>query len=179
MKFNGEISELYSLIGGGPQGTLLGGIEYTAQSNDNADIVPPQDRFKYIDDLSVLQLVLLSGLLVEYNFYEHVASDVGIDQKFLPPNSYNCQDTLNFISNWTRENKMQLNEAKCTYMIFSRTKTDFTTRLTVNGNHIEQINVSKILGITVSEDLTWSGNMQKGIFQIINDHQVKICWSLY
>ena len=64
-------------IGGGPQGTLLGGIEYTAQSNDNADIVPPQDRFKYIDDLSVLQLVLLSGLLVEYNFVQHVASDVG------------------------------------------------------------------------------------------------------
>ena len=70
VKFNGELSALYSLIDGGPQGTLLGGIEYTAQSNDNADIVPPQDRFKYIDDLSVLQLVLLSGLLVEYNFYE-------------------------------------------------------------------------------------------------------------
>ena len=66
VKFNGQISELYSLIGGGPQGTLLGGIEYTAQSNDNADIVPPQDRFKYIDDLSVLQLVLLSGLLVQF-----------------------------------------------------------------------------------------------------------------
>ena len=56
---------------------------------------------------------------------------------------------------------MKLNEAKCTYMIFSRTKTDFTTRLTVNGNYIKQINVSKILGITVSEDLTWSANCQE------------------
>ena len=52
------------LIGGGPQGTLIGGIEYIVQSNDNADIVLPEDRFKYIDDLSVLQLVCLSGLLV-------------------------------------------------------------------------------------------------------------------
>ena len=100
------------LIGGGPQGTLIGGIEYIVQSNDNADIVLPEDRFKYIDDLSVLQLVCLSGLLVEYNFYEHVASDVGVDQVFLPPSSYWSQDTLNYISNWTKENLMQLNETK-------------------------------------------------------------------
>ena len=37
VKFNGEISELMRLIGGGPQGALIGGIEYLAQSNDNAD----------------------------------------------------------------------------------------------------------------------------------------------
>ena len=81
VKFNGEMSKLLTLIGGGPQGTLLGGLEYIVQSNDNADIVPVEDRFKYIDDLSVLQLVCLSGLLVEYNFFEHVASDIGIDDQ--------------------------------------------------------------------------------------------------
>ena len=79
VKFNGEMSAFLTLIGGGPQGTLLGGLEYLAQTNDNADIVPEEDRFKYIDDLSVLQLICLSGLLVEYNFFEHVASDIGID----------------------------------------------------------------------------------------------------
>ena len=46
VKFNNEVSELLTLIGGGPQGTLVGGIEYLAQSNDNADIVRPEDRFK-------------------------------------------------------------------------------------------------------------------------------------
>ena len=161
VKFNGEISRLYSLIGGGPQGTLIGGIEYTAQSNDNADIVPPQDRFKYIDDLSVLQLVLLSGLLVEYNFVEHVASDVGVDQMFLPASSYKCQDTINYISNWTKDNKMKLNEAKCSYMVFTRTKTDFATRLTVNNKYLERVNVTKILGIWVSEDLSWNTNCKE------------------
>ena len=75
VKFNNETSEFYRLIGGGPQGTLLGGIEYLAQSNDNADCVEPEDRFKYIDDLSLLQLILLSGLIIEYNFKSHVASD--------------------------------------------------------------------------------------------------------
>ena len=53
MKFNGEMSAFLTLIGGGPQGNLLGGIEYLVQSNDNADIVPPSDRFKFIDDLSI------------------------------------------------------------------------------------------------------------------------------
>ena len=83
------------------------------QSNDNADIVPPEDRYKYIDDLSVLQLIVLSRLLVEYNFLEHVASDIGIGQKFLPPTSYNSQDIINHISKWTDTNKMKLNETKC------------------------------------------------------------------
>ena len=92
VKFNNEMSELLTLIGGGPQGTLTGGIEYLVQSNDNAEVVEPEDRFKYIDDLSVLQLVLLSGLLMEYNFKEHVASDIGLDQKFLPSEAYETQE---------------------------------------------------------------------------------------
>ena len=37
VKFNNVLSDVYQLIGGGPQGTLLGGIEYLVQSNDNAD----------------------------------------------------------------------------------------------------------------------------------------------
>ena len=60
VKFNGEVSDFLSLIGGGPQGTLLGQLAYLAQSNDNADIVLPEDRFKFIDDLSVLQSVFLA-----------------------------------------------------------------------------------------------------------------------
>ena len=79
VKFNGELSDFLSLIGGGPQGTLLGQTEYLVQSNDNAD-----DRFKYIDDLSVLQLICMTGLLVDYNFWQHGASDICIDDKFLP-----------------------------------------------------------------------------------------------
>ena len=49
------------------------------QSNDNADCVAEDDRFEYIDDLSVLQILCLSGLLVDYDFHSHV----GIDQNQL------------------------------------------------------------------------------------------------
>ena len=161
VKFNGEVSEFLALIGGGPQGTLLGQIEYLVQSNDNADNIPPEDRFKYIDDLSILQLICMSGLLIEYDFHEHVASDVGIDQKFLPAASYGIQDSLDQISTWTSENLMRLNAAKCNYMIFSRSKENFSTRLAINNTILERKHVNKILGIYISDDLSWSRNCQE------------------
>ena len=161
VKFNGELSDILTLIGGGPQGTLIGGIEYLVQSNDNADIVPSNDRFKYIDDLSLLSLVLLSGLLAEYGFQNHVASDIGTDMKFLPPNTYNTQSQLEHISAWTNQNMMQLNEAKCKYMIFTRTKENFTTRLAINNKNLEKISVIQLLGVWISEDLSWDRNCQE------------------
>ena len=143
------------------QGTLLGQIDYLVQSNDNADIVSPEDRFKYIDDLSVLQLVCLSGLLTEYNFKEQVASDVGIDDKFLPSTNFECQDTLNFISNWTKENQMKLNAKKCNYMVFSRSEEKFATRLTVDNVKLDRLSESKILGLYLSEDMSWARNCKE------------------
>ena len=132
-----------------------------AQSNDNAEIVPVEDRFKFIDDLSILQLVCFSGLLVEYNFFNHVASDVGIDELYLPASTFNTQEHLNYISNWTQQNLMRLNEAKTNYMVFSRSKESFATRLSINGVKIDKLNVTKMLGIWISDDLCWSRNCQE------------------
>ena len=161
VKFNGEMSEFLDLVGGGPQGTLLGQIEYLVQSNDSADCVPEEDRFKYIDDLSLLQLVCLSGLVTEYDFTQHVASDIGTDQVYLPPDAYATQNNLESISNWTNENLMRMNETKCNYMIFSRSETDFATRLTLNNTKLDQISVTKLLGVWISDDMSWSRNCKE------------------
>ena len=161
VKFNNEMSEIYRLIGGGPQGTLIGGIEYIVQSNDNADIVPEEDRFKYIDDLSLVQLVCLSGALIDYNFKDHVASDIHVDNKYLSAADAGLQSSLDHIYHWTDENLMKLNVAKCNYMIISRSKEKFNTRLTINNEKLEQISVSKLLGIWISEDLDWGKNCQE------------------
>ena len=161
VKFNGELSTFLALIGGGPQGTLLGQIEYLVQRNDNADVVPPEDRFKFIDDLSILQLVCLSGLVKEYNFLEHVASDVGVDEVFLPTENFSTQNSLNSIAAWTEENKMELNEKKCNYMIFSRSLTKFATRLTVNNVKLDRIPATKLLGVWLTDDLSWAKNCKE------------------
>ena len=128
-----------ALIGGGPQGTLLGHLEYIVQSNDNTAMVPSEDRFKYIDDLSLLYLVLLSGILKDYNFNHHVALDIGIDEKYLPPESFSTQSTLNSVARWTQDNLMKINEKKSNYMVFSRSQEKFATRLNMNGALLEKL----------------------------------------
>ena len=41
-----------------------------------------------------------------------------------------------YISNWTKENQMKLNEAKSNYLVLSRSKKSFYTRLTINEKNI-------------------------------------------
>ena len=101
------------------------------------------------------------GLLTEYDFHQHVASDIGVDDHFLPPDTYSAQTNLNFLSNWTKENLMKINETKCNYMIFSRSESKFSTRLHINNVYLEKISVTKILGIWLSEDATWTRNCKE------------------
>ena len=161
VRFNGQESEMLSLIGGGPQGTLLGLVEYLVQSNDNADCVSAEDRFKYIDDLSVLEVIYLSGLLTDYDFSEHVASDIGIDQQYLPPTNYKMQAHLDSIAGWTDHNLMQVNASKSNYMIFSRADSDFATRLSINENKLDRIQSVKLVGVLLSENLSWNLNTEE------------------
>ena len=45
--------------GGGPAGSTLGLLEYLSQSKNNADCVDPEDRYKFVDDLTALEIVNL------------------------------------------------------------------------------------------------------------------------
>ena len=146
---------------GGPQGTLLGLIEYLVQSNDSANCVDEEDRFKYVDDLNILEIISLAGILVEYDYLHHVPSDIGTDQLYLPPQSCTTQENLDTISEWTRTNLMQINEDKTKYMIFTRVNIDFTTRLTVNGTKIDKLDEIKVVGVWLTSDLKWGKNTQE------------------
>ncbi len=86
VKFNGCMSEVFSMPGGGPQGTLLGVIEYIVNSNDNANCVDVKKRFKYVDDLKFLELLRLanrSNSVSRYDVRNHVPSDIGTDFVFI------------------------------------------------------------------------------------------------
>ena len=124
-------------------------------------MVSPDDRFKFIDDLSFLQLVCLSGLVTEYDFFNHVASDVGIDKVYLAAEKYPTQSVLDSMSNWTTQNLMQLNEKKCNYMVFSRSETKFATRLNLNNVKLDRIPVTKLLGVWLDENLSWTRNCKE------------------
>ena len=55
VKWHGCQSVPRRIKGGGPQGATLGILEYLSQSNNSADCVNPMDRFKFVDDLTVLE----------------------------------------------------------------------------------------------------------------------------
>ena len=101
----------------------MAGIQYNIASHDcSIENVNDSDRFKYFDDLNILEFILLTDLLMSHDFHQHVASDICIDQTFLPSSSYEMQDKLNNISDWTEENLMLLNETKSNYIIYTRSK---------------------------------------------------------
>ena len=152
VKFNGEESSLISLCGGFPAGSVIGQDCYLVASDSSAQDVSEDDRFKYIDDLEILELVLLTGILEDYDGVSYVPSDLPLDHQFLPGSSTLTQTNLDNIAKWTFDNKMLLNPDKCSYMLFSRSKEQFITRLTVNSNKIDQKHVAKILGCWVDED---------------------------
>ena len=97
------MSKMRDLIGGSPQGSLVGQDSYIVSSNDNTDgIEDEEDIFKYIDDLNILEIVLMANLLQEYQYLDHVPNDIGVNDLFLPPQTFNMQEKLNNISEWTK-----------------------------------------------------------------------------
>jgi hypothetical protein len=148
--FNSAKSKWYDLVGGSPQGSWNGQNCYIAASDDNADCVEEEDQFKYCDDLSILELVMIGGILTEYDFHQHVASDIGIGEKFLPTQLLETQPRLDSIADWTSQNLMRLNEDKTNYLVFTRAQQPFATRLTVNGKWLERKKAVNICGVWLS-----------------------------
>ena len=92
VKWYALVSSTCDLPGAGPQGCTFGLLEYKSNSNNNADYVPQNMRYKFVDDLSSLEklnLILLG--LSSYKFRNHVASDIVVDQKFLPKENFQSQ----------------------------------------------------------------------------------------
>ena len=57
---------------------------------------------------------------------------------------------------------MELNSEKCNYTIFFRAQESFGTRLTINGDKIDQKEAGKILGCWIDQDAgKWTTNTQQ------------------
>ena len=113
VKWQGQMSSERELNGGGPQGSTFGLWEFLSQSNDNADSIEEEDRFKFVDDLSFLEIIyLLSVGLSSYNLHTHIPSNIPSQNQVIPGEHLKSQEQLNRINEWTKEKKMILNEKK-------------------------------------------------------------------
>ena len=151
-------------MGGSPQGSFLGQLAYTTGSYDNTEQlnIEEEDKFQYIDDLDLLELIILTDVLIQYDFRAHVASDIAIGQRFLPPSSTKTQTFHDGIALWTQQNMMKFNSGKSKYVLHTRMQEDFATRFTLDGCHIDRQKVTKILGLWIGEDpSSWEYNTKE------------------
>ena len=95
VKWHGQTSEKRDLNGGGPQGATFGIWEYLAQSNSNANCVSQNRRFKFVDDLTILEKInLLIVGLTSFNTKQSVPSDIPESNHYIPGDSLEIQEYL-------------------------------------------------------------------------------------
>jgi hypothetical protein len=161
VKMNGKESTILGLVGGGPQGSLIGQLLYIIASNDVIESVPEELKFKYIDDLSVLEAVSHKQSLIDYDVVQHVPSDVATEERFLPAEAFHTQRINEEISDWTDASKMKLNEEKSNYMILSNCNEQFATRITLNSKKLDRVKEICHLGLWITEDLKWAKHISE------------------
>ena len=109
VKWHSHISKERDLNGGGPQGSLFGIWEYLSQSNDNAQCLDPEDRFKFVDDLSFIEIIYLLNVgIASYNVHAHVPSDVPSHNQIIPKQNLKTQGYLEKINDWTKKAKYEI-----------------------------------------------------------------------
>ena len=161
-KWHNKTSTKRKLNGGGPQGATFGVWEYLAQSNDNADCVEEDYRYKFVDDLTILEKVnlLLTGL-TSFNLKNSVPSDIPTHNQYIPEENLESSKYVEEIKRWTENKKMILNQKKTKVMIFNFTNNyQFTTRLSLNEENLEVVKNTKLLGIMLNDKLTWDENTE-------------------
>ena len=160
VKWNGQVSSERNLNGGGPQGGLLGILEYLSQTNDNVGFLSEDLKFKFIDDLSILEIInLASQGISSYNTKHHVPSDIADHNQYMAPANLKSQQYLDKITSWIDDHLMKLNVDKSKYLTVNFTNNyQFSTRLCLDGAQLEEVSETKLLGLIVRNDLKWHSN---------------------
>ena len=160
VKWRNEFSTERELKGGGPQGSTFGIWEYLSQSNDKANCINESERFKFVDDLTFLEIIYLLNVgLATYNVKLHVPSDVPVHNQIIPAQHLKSQEHLVEINEWTKKKKMKLNVKKTKNMIFNFSKKyQFSTKLSVENENLELVTETKLLGTFITSDLKWNKN---------------------
>ena len=146
--------------GSGAMGSNIGNLEFDSQTNHNADCIPEENRFKFVDDLSCLEILNLISLGISpFNVQEQVPNDLPEHGQFVDNQRLKSQLYLNEINRWTENQEMILSEKKTKAMIINFTdKYQFHTRLKLKGQNVEIVDQMKILGTIITNKLSWNEN---------------------
>ena len=168
------MSDPRQLPRGGAMGATMGIWEYLSQTNNNADCVPEEDRFKFCDDLTTLEVInLLTIGLSMYDITSHIPSDIPLDTYFVQSDKLKTQQYLTQINEWSEKQQMIISKKKTKAILFNFTVDhQFVTRLQLKNENIQLVNKIKLLGTWINDKLTWDDNCSYLIKKVNNRMQL-------
>ena len=175
VRYKGATSDTKPLPGGGPQGTLLGLLLFLILINfcgkqDYEDIgsqiTKPKRKFspssfhaKFVDDMTVAEAFNIKESVIpnpDRPLPDTYHARLGLR---LDPQKSKVYDRLLEIREYSEENQMKLNLSKTKFMLFNPTKNyDFIPDLTVDNINLESVDELKLLGLKITNDLSWKSN---------------------
>ena len=121
------------------------------------------DHWKYVDDLTVAEAILLKETLVEdeANILESPLTYHDRFELVLPEAASKVQKQLEKIETHAKDNEMKINKKKTKAMLFNTSKTkDFTPKLKIDNETIDLVEEMKLLGVKITSDMKWNENTE-------------------
>ena len=143
-----------------PQAAIFGIYEYIGQSNDNADMINEEDRFKFVDDLTSLKIINLLCIQISANdIRSHVPSDIPVHNDYIKRELLQSQKNISLLNNGTKKKTYFEYEKDQDYDIqFYKKKQVYSECLKEDNANIEVVNEMKLLGTIITDDLKWESN---------------------
>ena len=132
----GEISFPVPVLSDVPQGSVLGPLLFSI----------------YVDDVTMCA----KSECTRDTLY---ADDLMLYKPISCPQDFiELQNDIFLVEQWSDDNYLSLNPKKCKVMLISRKRScSFeSVSLLLNGSALEKVNSFKYLGVTISNNLTWS-----------------------
>ena len=129
---NGTYSKMCPVNTGVPQGSVLGPILFLIYVNDIAQCVNSGKVRLFADDTNLF-----------------------FSCKSIPTLEKNANESLLNLYKWFSSNKLTLNADKTCFTVFSNSKEKPNIKLTLKGTPIENVPVSKYLGMHLDDKLNW------------------------
>ena len=113
IKWHNKLSKSRRMPGSGAMGSNIGIWEFDSQINQNADCVPVEDRYKFVDDLSVLEIINLINIgISSHNFKSQVSNVIPTHGQVIQNANLKSQKYIEEISEWTKKQQMVISEKK-------------------------------------------------------------------